>query len=301
MAILIQVLISLLVFGSTFLLVWSLFGHPVNTAAPVHRQIALAVGTGERRTMFENRTFTPIINLALAIAHRLSFPWVRQVIRRDLDGSGNPNGYIVDEFLAICLIMSVALSLVSTILAFLLMPVTAPLTAAVMAGLGFACPLWSLHRDASARLIRISKKLPYTLDLLALLMTAGCTFTDAVESVVADEPDDDLNQELRLMRSEIEYGTRRADALSNLAGRIRLDSLRSVVGAVNQSESLGTPLSIILQAQAGMIRMQRSVRAEQLSASASLRILLPSTLILVAAVLVVFAPFLRPLLGRLLS
>ena len=37
MAILIQVLISLLVFGSTFLLVWSLFGHPVNTAAPVPR------------------------------------------------------------------------------------------------------------------------------------------------------------------------------------------------------------------------------------------------------------------------
>ena len=76
----------------------------------------------------------------------------------------------------------------------------------------------------------------------------------------------------------------------NLGVRIPLDSLRSVIGAVNQAEKLGTPLSSILKVQAEMLRMHRSVRAEKLSASASLKILIPSMLILLAVVLVIGAP-----------
>ena len=60
---------------------------------------------------------------------------------------------------------------------------------------------------------------------------------------------------------------------------------------LNQAETLGTPLSQILKVQSSMLRMNRSVRAEKLSASASLRILIPSMLILMAVVLVVFSPF----------
>ena len=122
-----------------------------------------------------------------------------------------------------------------------------------------------------------------------------------MESLVADDPDEDLHQELQIVRSEIEFGSRRAVALQRMADRIPLDAVRSVVGAINQSEQLGTPLSVILNAQSGMIRMHRSVRAEKLSASASLRILVPSVLILVAAVIVVFAPFVRPMVASFFS
>jgi tight adherence protein C len=59
---------------------------------------------------------------------------------------------------------------------------------------------------------------------------------------------------------------------------------------VNQAEALGTPLATILKSQSSMLRMARSVRAEKLSASASLRILIPSMLILFAVVLIVLAP-----------
>jgi hypothetical protein len=50
-----------------------------------------------------------------------------------------------------------------------------------------------------------------------------------------------------------------------------------------------------------MLRMYRSVRAEKLSASASLRILVPSMLILLAVVIIVFAPLIiRRIQGELL-
>ena len=50
-----------------------------------------------------------------------------------------------------------------------------------------------------------------------------------------------------------------------------------------------------------MLRMHRGVRAEKLSASASLRILVPSTMILMAVVVIVFSPMIiRAIRGELL-
>ena len=159
-----------------------------------------------------------------------------------------------------------------------------------MSVVGFLIPLFVLSSSATRRARRIGKQLPYTLDLIALVMASGSSFTEAVETLIRDDPEDDLNQELAFSLSEMEYGTTRAQALMNLGVRIPLDSLRSVIGAVNQAEKLGTPLSSILKVQAEMLRMHRSVRAEKLSASASLKILVPSMLILLAVVLVIGAP-----------
>jgi len=131
-----------------------------------------------------------------------------------------------------------------------------------------------------------------------LALPAGSSFSEAIETLIRDSPDDDLNQELAIVLSEIEFGTPRRVALSHMAERIPLEALRSVVGAINQAETLGTPLAGILKLQSDMLRMHRGVRAEKLSASASLRILIPSMLILVAVVLIVFAPLLIEMIKR---
>jgi tight adherence protein C len=96
--------------------------------------------------------------------------------------------------------------------------------------------------------------------------------------------------ELNTVLAEIELGTVRSQALRNLADRIPLDGLRSIIAAVIQAEGLGTPLSAVLKQQADLLRLQRSVRAEKLAAAASVRILVPSLLILISVVLTVFAP-----------
>jgi len=81
-----------------------------------------------------------------------------------------------------------------------------------------------------------------------------------------------------------------AEALSHVADRVPLESLRSVIGAVIQAQTLGTPVATVLSLQSEMLRVQRSVRAEKLSASASLRVLIPSMVILIGVVGLVFAP-----------
>ncbi|MEM6554004.1 MAG: type II secretion system F family protein [Planctomycetota bacterium] len=286
---LIPLIASLAVFAAVFLTVYAVFRYPVPAEPPAHRRVARALGT-DSDTLFENPLFAPPLNAAASFAGRINIPTLRKRIRQDLDASGNPSAYTVNQYLAICLITAVLTAIVGSLLAELLVGGILHLSLAVFAVLGFYVPLIVLKSTANKRVAAISKQLPYTLDLVALVMAAGSSFTEAVETLIRDDPDDQLNQELQLALAEIEFGSTRAQALDNLARRIPLETLRSVVGALNQADKLGTPLSKILKLQADMLRMHRSVHAEKLSASASLRILIPSMLILIAVVVAIFAP-----------
>ncbi|MBI1373310.1 MAG: hypothetical protein GC159_11320 [Phycisphaera sp.] len=283
-----QIVLAMLQFSSVFLLIWSLFRYPVRPEPPITRRIAIELGLENRVTIFEQPVIGQLMGFAMLLAQR--FPFFRDKIRQNLEASGNPSGYSVDEYVSICIASGVAVGALSTGVLLLQLSQFDLLMVLVMPVVGFAIPMWSLSEAAFGRTKKISRKLPYTLDLVALMMEAGATFTEAIDTLVHDEPDDELNQELRIVQSEIEFGATRAVALQNMANRIPLDALRSVVGAINQAEALGTPLSTILKNQSGMIRMLRSVRAEEASASASMKILAPSMLILMAVVLVVFGP-----------
>lgn len=285
-----QIIVSVVLFAAVFLLVWSVFGFPVESEAAMHRRIAVALGTGGRDTIFEWEPLRPLMSLTLAAARRMGFMPLRRFVAAGLDASGNPGNYSVDEYLAISLTCGAGLGFAAGVLGFVLLGQFDLAVVAAMAAVGAGIPLWVLYDAGQRRVRRIAKQLPYTLDLIALAMTAGSTFSEAIDAIVRDNPEDDFNQELRLVQSEIEFGATRTAALSGLARRIPLGTLRSVVGAINQAEALGTPLSLILKTQSGVLRMHRSVRAEKLSASASLRILVPSMLILLAVVLVIFGP-----------
>ena len=280
---------SLFVFAGIFVPIFAIFRYPVPDEAPINRQIAKAVGV-DQETIFENGAVAPVLSLFVQLAKRVNLTGLRSRIRQNLQASGNPSGYTVDQVLGLAMASAVGIGGFSSVLALLISGGMLLLFFPMMSFVGFMIPLAVLSASAKKRTRLIGKQLPYTLDLIALVMASGSSFTEAVETLIRDDPDDDLNQELAFSLSEMEYGTTRAVALQNLGERIPLDSLRSVVGAVNQAEKLGTPLSAILKVQAEMLRMHRSVRAEKLSASASLKILIPSMLILLAVVLVIGAP-----------
>ncbi|MBS3821321.1 MAG: type II secretion system F family protein, partial [Phycisphaerae bacterium] len=99
-----------------------------------------------------------------------------------------------------------------------------------------------------------------------------------------------LNVELRAVLAEMELGTTRRQALQNLANRVPIEPMRNLVSSVIQAEELGTPLSDVLHDQATLLRMQRSVRAENKAAVAGVRILVPCLLLVIAVLLTVFGP-----------
>ncbi|MCE5326919.1 MAG: type II secretion system F family protein [Planctomycetaceae bacterium] len=275
------------------LLIVSIFSQSGRIEISPQRQAALATGHTDRRTVFENALLGPIMWLLLTVAHRLRTPRIKSWLARKLVASGNPDMYTPEEYLAYAMLVGLILAVASGALYLIAMAdisVSLPLVAFVV---GFGSAIVSLANRASTRIRLIAKRVPYSLDLIALAMGAGATFTEAVSTVVrrggVDE-EEPFNVELRAMLAEIELGTTRRVALRNLSDRVPLEMLQTIVASVIQAEDLGTPLSTVLHSQATLLRMQRSVRAENAAAVASVRILLPSLLILISVVLAIFAP-----------
>jgi len=283
---------NVLVAAAAFFAVTALFRAPVETAE--ESVFRIDVDNVDRHTVFEMVFLRPLLVPLYHLARRLNVPGFKQHLLRLLLALGNPNQYSPDEYLVICLLWGLV-GAVGALLGTLLVLGGVSLVALVMYVLlgffvgFFGAYLW-LRERALARLRAISKRLPYALDLIAMAMDAGATFYEAAQSVIHDEPDDPLNEELAVVVREIDFGRSRQDALTHLGQRIRVDGLDSIISAVLQAEQLGTPLADVLKLQANLLRMRRSMRAERRAGEAAVKMLVPMMLILLSVVVVIFAP-----------
>jgi len=285
-----QVVLSAGAFASVAMLVVAIFNQPGTVQISPQREAALATGHTDRRTIFENKFLRPLLWLLLAAGHRLAMPRAKQWLRRRLVAAGSPNYYTPEEYLALSMFVGLVLALLLEVVHLLIATKFSFLMIVVGFAAGIVLTIYQLHDKASKRIRLISKRVPYSLDLIALAMGAGATFPEAVRTVVREKHEDPFNVELRAMLAEMDLGTTRRKALLNLAGRVPLDSLQSIVASVVQAEELGTPLAEVLRSQATLLRLHRSVAAENRAAIASVRMLVPSLLIMLSAVLAVFAP-----------
>ncbi len=281
--------LTVLIFADVVLLVVAIFRQPGTVQMSPLREAAIATGHEDRKTLFES-SLRPFLWVLLAASHSLALPRLKDSVRRTLVASGNPSYYTPEEYIALAMFTGVLLAGLLEMLNFLAFGQFS--LVAILAGLllGFLGGLYQLYSRASGRLRAISKRVPYALDLLALAMGAGATFTEAVRTVARGSAEDPFNIELNTLLAEIDLGATRRKALENLADRVPLDSLRSIVASAIQAEELGTPLSEVLHAQANLMRLQRSVKAENAAAVAGVRILVPSLLILIGVVCTLFAP-----------
>ncbi|HET6430530.1 MAG TPA: type II secretion system F family protein [Phycisphaerae bacterium] len=278
-------------FGAVATGVIALFGQKGKTELTPERRVALATGVEDRHTVFEMPSLQPIMWLLLVTARRIGLRGLKKRLGATLVAAGSPNFYTPDEYLAVALLWGVALH-VAVFFGYVLIYRKAGYLYPVIAfAVGVAAAIYHLVGKAAKRIREISRRIPYTLDLIALAMGAGATFTEAVQTVVREDREHPFNVELNTVLAEMELGTTRQQALRNLSDRVPLENLRSIIAAVIQAEALGTPLADVLKQQADLLRLQRSVRAEKLAAAASVRILLPGLLIMISVVLAVFGPF----------
>jgi tight adherence protein C len=268
----------------------ALFAQRGRAEMTPEREVALAAGHADRDTVFENSMLQPIMWLLMGLGRYLRLGGLRRWMRTKLVAAGSPNFYTSEEYLALCLLWGIVGAILGQVVNFMILHFPAWLVVPVSFVLGFLGGIVRLHTMAGRRTKEISRRVPYTLDLISLAMGAGATFTEAVRTVVQEGPDHPFNVELNTVLAEIELGTTRQQALRNMADRVPLEELRAIVAAIIQAEGLGTPLSDVLKEQANLMRLQRSVRAEKLAAQASVRILLPGILILISVVLTIFSP-----------
>jgi len=197
----------------------------------------------------------------------------RARLSASLRHAGDPASVTSDELLA-CVLLFAGVFLVlgmGAALALRAMPMLAP-AAAVFGG---CYPLLWLHDRVKARRSAIARALPYDLDLLTLSVEAGLDFAAALEKVVVKGRAGPLADELSITVRELRLGTRREEALRNLASRVAMPALTSFAHALVQADRMGTPLGKVLRVLATQLRIERTQRAEKLAGEAPVKLLLP--------------------------
>lgn len=181
------------------------------------------------------------------------------------------------------------------IVALLLWPILGPVVAAV-GGIIVASGsvmFWGVRVQELAQKRRTSflKRLPYAVDLLALMMEAGAGFDEAVATLVDESPNHPIGEEFAFMLREIRLGRSRREALIQLRDRMEDENVREFVTAILNGEEFGTPLSRILRMQADQMRLKRSQWAEKAAGEAQVKIVFPGIMIMIACLLIIVTPF----------
>lgn len=140
---------------------------------------------------------------------------------------------------------------------------------------GFFLPDLSLRETLLRRRKAIIKALPHTIDLLTLIVEAGCDLMNGIRVVVEKGSAGPLWEELSQLLQEITMGKTKREALHDLGVRANIPAVKSLVGAVIQAETLGTPLARVLRIQSEQRRAERFQRAEKLAQEAPVKLLFP--------------------------
>jgi len=121
---------------------------------------------------------------------------------------------------------------------------------------GWFTPLIIVARSIGIRGKAIAGALPGALELLVVCVEAGLSLEDALERV-SDELlhlDPALSEELAITWAEVNILPNRLQAFYNLADRVNIPSVRSIIGMLAQSVQLGTPLAQSLRTSATEMR-----------------------------------------------
>lgn len=167
-----------------------------------------------------------------------------------------------------------------------------PLTilyALVFAIVGFYLPTKILDIKIKRRQDRLDRALPDILDLFVICMEAGLSLNATIGRVSYEIQGiyDDFYDELQLTAAEIRTGIPWDEAFDNLGKRTDVQSIRSVVGLMIQSDKLGASIADALRNHSEFIRTQRLLRAEERAQKLPVKMLFPTIFFIFPAILIV--------------
>ncbi|MEM7828686.1 MAG: type II secretion system F family protein [Candidatus Aenigmatarchaeota archaeon] len=158
-------------------------------------------------------------------------------------------------------------------------------------------PIFLLKRNVQKRQSMILLDLPFHIDLLTICIDAGIDFAAALEKIIKNGKPGPLMDEFNITLRKIKMGTSRGDALMEMAERINLNELSSIISAIVHADKMGTGMSNVLRIQANNLRIKRFQKAEKLAAEAPVKMLLPLLLFIFPSVFIIL---LSPIILRIL-
>jgi tight adherence protein C len=156
----------------------------------------------------------------------------------------------------------------------------------------YVLPSIVLDRRVAAHQYSITRVLPDALDLMVVCVEAGFGINQSLAQV-ADEFESKcpiIAKEFGLVVQETRAGKSTTEALRALADRTGVSDISSLVALLVQTERFGTSLANALRVHADAMRIVRMQRAEERAQKATLKLILPSTMIFAAILIIFVAP-----------
>lgn len=262
----------------------------------VEEEQAVTVEDEDLKLSLPQRLFKAFL---LPILHRLSrlLPQSGSVLKQAeelLEMAGYPFGLSASDVMGLRLLTTLAgavLGIVFPVLAAiwlpgLITPFNLILAIVIGALLGFLGPIFWLRRAANKRRHLILRQLPDMLDLITLSIEAGLAFDGAVYEA-ARRFKGPLSDELTQVMREVGLGKPRAQALRDMAERLKLEDISLLVSAVHQSETLGSPLANALKALAVELRKKRLRMIREHIAKLPVKLIFPLVLFIFPTLFIV--------------
>ncbi len=235
--------------------------------------------------------FEPLVRLMASWIAYLPLTEQRRQIDELLKHAGDWLGLSANEFYGLCGLGFIGGSCLGLVV--LNIGEMPPILFTVFGAIGAALPYFQATGERDRRFKEVNRGLPPAIDLASLCMGAGLDFPGSIKQIVEKTPNkgDSLVEEFSRVLQELDLGKTRRQALENFADRAPTEAVRDFVGAVVQAEEKGNPLGEVLRIQASMLRMRRSVMAEEAAAKAAVMLIGPLMLIFGAIMLCLMGPF----------
>ncbi len=265
----------------------SLNGRRVATSAS---EVLLNEGPGydeEIERPFSERLLGPAWDSFRNVGRIVTPTWQMKRMRRHAQLAGlGPGG--VEGLLAIkAAAVAVGATLIPLAMAALGASFGPVVLWAIMGGaFGFFLPdLW-IAKKGVARQDDIRRMLPETIDLMAIAVQAGMGLEGAIELVARKLPGP-LGEELQRLLQEIQLGSSRRQALQKLRGRTEIQELSTFAMALIQADTIGSPVSEVLQTHAKEMRLMRRQRAREVAAKLPVKLRFPLLLTSFPALMII--------------
>jgi tight adherence protein C len=155
------------------------------------------------------------------------------------------------------------------------------------AALGFLLPSLYLTQRIHKRKEEILKQLPDVLDMFLLTVNAGLDFMTALKWILEYSRPGPLIQEFRITWQEVNMGRPREEAFREMARRLDIFEVSSMVRTIIQGDKRGTPISEIIAILSEETRRQRFQRAERIALLAPIKILFPLVVFILPVVAII--------------
>lgn len=174
---------------------------------------------------------------------------------------------------------------------------TGPIAAALGAVYGYKFPDIWLSIVTRRRQTEIQMVLPDMIDLITVSVEAGLSLYGAIQRISA-RFDNPLSEEFERAMQEVRLGRSNIESMRDLARRVDVPDLSTLISAIVQADMLGLAIANVLRVQSERLREKRSQRAREAAQKAPIKMVIPLVFFIFPALfIVILGPAFIKILG----